>query len=343
MADLKYLQLIRWLTNNGPVQTFPSHVISELAETKLAYFENISQLHNLAGFGIRIESITRMMQHVGDIALVNLYGTMDVSSEEMELANAKIKAEMAKVRAQRNYSHLGNSNAIETSATHIDLLARERKEIENGLTAVMEAIITAGWTAFEVLASDLWEAAINANPRHLADLRGNGKRINKMLGGAKTSDVDTGSFGNDGPSKAVQLGDIHRVTQGSFDLDNKWGTLLKHSFKFSTLTGIREAYSKAFDRNSSAIDDCLANKSLNSLSLVRNLLVHKSGIADVDYIDKQPDAPNAPALYFGIRIPIDGELVESLVAPPLECGNRLLAAVNDWLITARRDDEKGVA
>jgi hypothetical protein len=41
-----------------------------------------------------------------------------------------------------------------------------------GLEAMLSSAITGTWTAFETMAGDLWEAALNAHPDGLAELKG---------------------------------------------------------------------------------------------------------------------------------------------------------------------------
>jgi hypothetical protein len=220
-------------------------------------------------------------------------------------------------------------------AEYLENLANteENGVIQIGLAVAMESMITATWRTFEVLATDTWEYSLNCHPRELADLRGNGSRINRLAGGVKNR---TTEWESDGPSKGIPIGEIHRVTRGTFNLDGKWGTLLKQSFKFTTLGGIREAYSKAFHCDSRKIDSCLASRDIDALALVRNLLIHKAGIADTDYCRRQPkEAPTAPALKEAEHLTIDGKLVENLLSPALRCCTDLLVAVNDWLATAK--------
>jgi hypothetical protein len=111
-------------------------------------------------------------------------------------------------------------------------------------------MIVESWLAFETLAGDLWEAALNANPAW-----------------ART-------FGS------VSLEEMHNLSQGTYDLRGKMGTLLRGRFQFCGLRGIREAYAAAFQREISAIDEVLAVPSLDSLAHARAQFLHHAGTID---------------------------------------------------------------
>src|SRR5437773_1998943 len=72
------------------------------------------------------------------------------------------------------------------------------------------------------------------------------------------------------------------------------GTILRERFAFSRLSGIREAYGCAFDKDSAEIDSILTDRSIDALQATRNVIVHKAGIADRDYIRRMTDLKLPP-------------------------------------------------
>jgi hypothetical protein len=50
-----------------------------------------------------------------------------------------------------------------------------------GLEAMLSSALTGTWTAFETMAGDLWETALNLHPAVLAELRGKKKRDGKPI------------------------------------------------------------------------------------------------------------------------------------------------------------------
>jgi hypothetical protein len=55
---------------------------------------------------------------------------------------------------------------------------------------------------------------------------------------------------------------------------------------FARLQGIKAAYEAAFYKDAESIDEVIQSDIFERLSAVRNLIVHKSGIADDEYIQR---------------------------------------------------------
>jgi hypothetical protein len=124
---------------------------------------------------------------------------------------------------------------------------------------------------------------------------------------------------------------------GTFDLSKKMGTLLRddrNRYNFSNLDSIRDAYSAAF-RDFANVQQPLADKSLNALSAARNLIVHKAGKADHEYVEKTKDAPTAPRLANGETLLLDGTISSGLIAPVVEVSTRLIRAVDSRVVAWR--------
>ena len=208
------------------------------------------------------------------------------------------------------------------------------------LKAWLGSLVTGTWTAFEVLARDLWEAALNAHPAGLADLTGRRNRIGKLSGEkrAKSEDQESDMSADKlpGDETTIRLHDIRELTHGDYDIRNRMGSLLIGRFKFTTLRGIREAYSVAFSEQekrarTTRIDDALAAQSLDALNMVRNLIVHKAGIADAEYEARARNCPLAPQLRAGKAMSFDGEVCQALIVPVVSTGIELVKAIDTWL------------
>lgn len=270
---------------------------------------------------------------------------------------ATVRAREKKITKEWNAANPGKlpgitGNAACNNVSSLAMLKGSQAAI--GVEALLHAVPLGAWTAFEVLAGDLWKEAVNHSPSGLATLTGKVDRIEKKSAGewketqpnegAKSADA----FTNETAEKIVSLGMVHKVTGGSYNLSKVMGELLVASkrVKFTSLTDIREAYSLAFSEKCKkmkpdAIDAALANQSLDLLSLVRNLLVHKGGQADSVYEKDSKNIPNAPKLGFRGKIQIDGKFASDLVNPAIRCGVDLLKAVDRWLeVTSKRRAEK---
>lgn len=187
----------------------------------------------------------------------------------------------------------------------------ENKLFRPGLEAWMSAQIVGAWTAFETLAGDLWEAALNSHPAGLSELKG------PRSDGA-------------GDGKSVPL---NILQQFKFDLSKSMGTVLKQKYSFDRLENIRDHYFNAFYRDNDRIEAILNNKAIDALSSTRHLIVHRSSIVDQRYLNRSKNLPAAPQALVGQPILLDGETIVCLVDPVLQLGRDLIMAVDDWLVS----------
>ena len=201
-------------------------------------------------------------------------------------------------------------------------------EYTRGLEAWLSAFVVGTWTAFETLAGDLWEAALNLHPHKLADLKGSQKRIIRKVGGKPESTPQRELTARAEEGKVVALQYLQKY---NYDLSSKMGTALKDRFRFDTLESLRIAYAAAFCQDYDRIDDLLANKEIDALALIRNLLVHKGGVADQRYLDRASGLPNCPVADLWNPLHLDGEIVADVVSPVVRCGRDLIDAVDTWV------------
>jgi hypothetical protein len=186
--------------------------------------------------------------------------------------------------------------------------------LNQALEALMTSLVVSAWAGFETLAGDLWEAALNTHPARLARLTGTSKRIGE-LAGEKSRGIDADTPQEDEldvpPADArgilVHMNDIEVLTQGSYNLSGKMGSLLRSRFKFATLKGIRAAYSEAFTKK------------------------EKKARTTNEYVEKAKNAPMAPLLNEGEKLELGGKLCRSLVEATVTPSVELIKAVDSWL------------
>jgi hypothetical protein len=103
---------------------------------------------------------------------------------------------------------------------------------------------------------------------------------------------------------------------------------------FRRLQSIRESY-KSLSPTSNEINAVLANPDLRKLNLVRNVLIHKAGIVDQQFLDGAGEIGWNSGNNLGQLIRIDGARVKELVSPLVQSSERLIRSVDKW-ITGKR-------
>jgi hypothetical protein len=189
-----------------------------------------------------------------------------------------------------------NTLALQTIAPH------------ESIEAILGGYIVQAWTTFEVLAADLWEVALNEHPETLANI---------------DSTKETGQDG-----KQIRL---WKLREHGYDLRGKMGTLLREKFNFDSLQGIREAYAASFSIDNKKIEDALADKSADALNIMRQIIVHRAGVADQEYVNKASTVPLAPPTPVGSKIPLDGSTLMKIFSVAGPQATALITAVDDWI------------
>jgi hypothetical protein len=231
--------------------------------------------------------------------------------------------------------------------SEVDALADAQYESE--MTALMSSMIVNAWTAFEVLAKDLWVAAIDAHPDRLVELGGCKNRIENFMRDSNISGKKTPRAKKDAKAdhendkedtqektseQSIKVSHMIAIAKGDFNFGDKMGRLLVLLQDFSTLNGMRSAYSRAFSHRSkrvSHIDSALGDWAIDALHAIRNLLEHNGGIADYRYEERLKYVPNIPKLDLGERLEVDGRMASGLMKPVISQGIALINAVSKWL------------
>lgn len=153
--------------------------------------------------------------------------------------------------------------AARTAMTHFFNL----EGAKNGtvVTPWLFAMVVYIWTAFECIATDLWESTLNENAIPTAQ--------NVLSSLTKPGADEDGLSG-----QHIRVG---LAAKYGFDLRHCLGTLLKSKFDFTSTDGIITAYTKAF--GSCDALDAFKNE-LRQLELIRNLIVHRGGVVDDKFL-----------------------------------------------------------
>jgi hypothetical protein len=168
---------------------------------------------------------------------------------------------------------------------------------------LMSMQLVAVWTICETLFGDLWEAALNAHPKTLAELKSGERVVTTRL-----------------------------LQKHGYDLRNKMGTLLRGKVNFQTLAGTIDAYEAAFSEHGKSIHDTIKHEAFRGLAEMRNLIVHRSGICDEKYQKAAKSLPALPQLSVGQALRFDGVTIAAIVVPSIRNCCQLLQDVDAWIV-----------
>jgi hypothetical protein len=195
-----------------------------------------------------------------------------------------------------------------------------RKQLEKQTDLFNSSLVIQAWTVFESLSEDLWEAALNAHPTILAKLSGKSRSKNKSEG----AHCQSGE-----PGVKVTIDELQ---SHDFNVKSLMGTILKKTaVSFRSLPAIREAYHRAFAEQSKSIDGILDDPELQYAAAVRNLLVHKRGIVDKEFLKQVSGIPDVPKTPVKGSFPLSGKLSAQLADSCRSCATSLVVAVHGWL------------
>lgn len=200
--------------------------------------------------------------------------------------------------------------ATERGFADLPALSRTHKVINGGLRVVLSSMLAGAWTAFEALATDVWERAVNCRPRSL---------VTKFLGAQGKQQ-----------EKSVR---ISAVLDLLHDLPGKMGSLLRTQEKvdFTCLDTIQKEYGKLFgDAGEKLFDD----PRLRLLELERNLFAHQGGVVDQKFVWNVRDYLASHAEYtaaeIGKPLNVDAERIRLFVEAVTRRAGGILSFADEY-------------
>jgi hypothetical protein len=186
-------------------------------------------------------------------------------------------------------------------------------ELRNAYDTLMSAQLVLVWTAFETLAGDLWEAAVNTHPQTLASLAG------KSSPNAPK-----------GEGKSLPMSFLERH---HYDLRDKMGTILReHRCRFTSLEEIVKSYRLAFPEGSRLHEETFwEDGDVKSTTAIRNLTVHKAGLVDQEFKDSTTHDNQLAHWKIGEQFYLDGVLLRRLIPGLFEFSYQMVRAADDWI------------
>jgi hypothetical protein len=191
---------------------------------------------------------------------------------------------------------------------------------------ILQSQLVGAWTAFEILAPDLWVKALNVCPNPFALAAIQEKPTNAAPSTQSASELTAIRTAiKERPSAISEAGEVIKLTK---------------KFAFDSLGGICDAYCCAFKKAASpleckAIFETQEFKEVAALEAVRNVLVHAGGTADALFRDRSQVAANHEQfkkyglgqIKIGDRVQINGEMVKGIVEATAKASLSLIAFV----------------
>jgi hypothetical protein len=304
------------------------------------FLRNIQRINWMILAPSLVGDLTINIQRCFDLAEVTLTGTMNTTI--MSSAQHPRQTEIAALAQrifhqdhQEKFRAVGTPQwgefilaSLEQGTQPVQMIAGTGAPARQGLEAMLSSCVTGTWTAFETMAGDLWEAALNIHPSGLAELKGKRKRLFK--GGALEDEPPSSDDEESDDTHSIKSVPLSEIMRHGYRIEHRMGSVLRTRRRFDHLAGIREAYALAFPNKAEEIDKLLKYDGLDALNAVRNLLVHRSGIVDRTYERKARilQIPTAPV---GSEIFLDGEIIKEMMTATVIRSFKLITEVDAWI------------
>lgn len=177
------------------------------------------------------------------------------------------------------------------------------KLVVGGVDAIYSAMVSISYGAFEVLAGDLWYAALNRFPALAASWANHTDNVKKNI------------------TLAELAGEKFNLSSGMGDFLRR-----KRSATFSSLNDVANHYTAAF--GSIPVD--LRKGAICATAQVRHLFAHRAGIVDQKFKDETAAFPRYADLPVGSQLTFHGAEVLGHVRTCVETANALAIFVDKW-------------
>lgn len=210
-------------------------------------------------------------------------------------------------------------NALAIGIAEVESYSKDVVWTELGIDRLFASVLIGGWTAFEVLASDLWVTAVNRFP--LLGIRA----LDAEPAGTDSEEVSARK------SKKLVSVVAQRVLEPDFDLRQSMGDVLADDFPMTKFPLIVNAYKTIF-RDESVLN-IIRHLDIRSLSAVRHALVHNAGKADDDFLRQVKGDQRFCNSTKNTVIPLNGAVVAQLLAAVRSQASELIKYVDSWCAT----------
>jgi hypothetical protein len=191
---------------------------------------------------------------------------------------------------------------------YINNLLRSEVGVQQSIEALLSLTVIDTWSAFEILASDLWIAAVNQGPSKFRQ------------------NVNIADQGKPDPSFVKHWGEKLKYDP----VANYAESLLEtNRVSLRRLLDIKRWYSATFGDSIKPLFKETAAGYIYALSAYRNVLVHNGGKVDKDFVKQiEPVGDLRGTFQEGDQIELDGEVVSKLRNAGIELGQELIFSID---------------
>jgi hypothetical protein len=303
-----------------------------LLAVSAAFAENVNRVRSLGALPIQLVGASAFAQLYDEEARKNLnipagdnrytHGHADFDLD-LNALRQKEKVRLSKEHVAK--AREGKAQSF-TEIGEINLglmLTMDSSPMMPGAEAILSGMVIGSWTALETLAGDLWKEALNFHPKKLASLSGTWHAAERI----ESDELDESN--EELSDKKIELRDLQI---NDYDLSKHMGSVLRRRYKWGVLESIRLAYSDAFSKHFAEIKSAIEHSSVDALASARNVLVHKGGMVDNEFIRKCKGWGPFGSAEKEKPLELTGVIVRDLLTESLGNGVKLLKSVNDWLI-----------
>jgi hypothetical protein len=223
------------------------------------------------------------------------------------------------------------ANVIRDGAReHIDMLMGLSLQGHQCGLQFLATLCVRTWTIFEVLAGDLWEAALNSNPNGLGKSAAEYQPAEAEDGESVVSGDRKKRNEPENKTRTIRV-PLNKLVECNWNLSNRLGTYSRDKFNFQKIDKIKEAYvsvwPKAFEEKINAIFD----QDLKEAVAIRNAIIHSGGHPDEKFkwqVGRDSDLRNLPDDH---HIPLDGPWVNQIAYVVTSKAQELIVLVDESL------------
>ncbi len=268
----------------------------ELQLVAKAFAVNIKNLNALLAMPKLLYSFAVITRRVGRFGIQVAIESMRPNADPSQIPDDLGKDKMAELFSQSVEEF--DKKVLSNPQYGPDLLASMR--------VLRLSVLSGSWTAFECVATDCWEAALN---------RGHSSLARRAL---STLPDEPGEIS----SRQIPVG---LAARHNFDLRNCLGSILKTKFDFTSVSGIKKAFKSAFSETDELFE-LLDEPLLTELEATRHLIVHRAGVVDEEF--KRRAGAKLP---IGTLLEFDDSQVKKFSDCAAQSGTAILLFTDDWL------------